>query len=116
MIRTENVESSGLRGSGRGVSVLVAIGKAGTVENVSGGARNRRSARKAEITIAAQQQQHKKNSGSTSSPKNRTELQPPRSILGKCLRNESSAVVQFGTATLSGLGAASTARGGEAAA
>ena len=57
-----------------------------------------------------------KNISSSKQSKNRTERQLPQKHLGKCPRDESSPVAQFGAAALSGLGAASTARGGDAAA
>ena len=40
-------------------------------------------------------------------PKNRTQRQPSRNLLGKCLRDKSSPVAQFGAAALSALSAIS---------
>ena len=84
-----------------------------------GGARNRSSARKAEIMLfvrlVRRSSTFKKNLPQQPA-KSRTERQPSRNLLGKCLRDELSPVAMFGAAALSGLGAASTACGGEAAA
>lgn len=116
MIRTEHVEPSKPRGSGRTAGVWFAIGKAGTAvqeERQRGGARNRSSARKADINITAQQQPNKKRL--PQQLQHRTERQLPRNLV-KIPADESSPVAPFGAATLSDLEAASTVRRGEGAA
>ena len=119
IIRTENVQAPKPLGSppagAKACGSLSRKGghrRKGKAEEPEIEARRGKAETQASRKIAAQQQHHKRSPAAASSQKKRTELQPPRHLLGKCLRDESSPVAQFGGAAPSGLGAASTARAG----
>ena len=113
MIVQNNVKPTKPRGFGRSAGVRRATGKAGTVEKTRQTSPISKLCEKSQdqaLRNNAAQHQHQKKSPAASSQKSGT-----RNFLGKRLQHESSPVAQFGAAALSGLGAASTACGGEGA-